>query len=140
LQEISFLEDRLYEFNSAQTGQDDGELFAFFVRDDEQAIVAGIAGWTWAGACEVQQLWIHPAWRGQGYGRRLLAAAEQQAREQGCKVILIASYSFQAPAFYQKRGYQVEWCLQDFPPGHQHCYLVKRFYGSQSRAGQMAVS
>ena len=53
-EELSFLEDRLYEFNRAQTGQDDGQLFAFFVRDDAQELVARIAGWTWAGACEVQ--------------------------------------------------------------------------------------
>jgi len=126
-EELSFLEDRLYEFNRAQTGQDDGQLFAFFVRDDAQELVAGIAGWTWAGACEVQQLWVHPAWRGQGYGRKLLDAAEQEARGRGCQVVLIASYSFQAPAFYQKHGYQLEWRFQDFPPGHQYCYLVKRF-------------
>ena len=126
-EELEFLEDRLYEFNSAQTGQDDGQLFAFFVRNDQQEIVAGLSGWTWANACEIRALWVHPAWRGQGHGRALLESAEQEARVRGCKVILIGSYSFQAPAFYQKCGYKLVWQLNDFPPGHQHCYLVKRF-------------
>jgi len=126
-EELEFLEDRLYEFNSAQTGQDDGQLFAFFIRNDQQEIVAGLSGWTWANACEIRTLWVHPAWRGQGYGRSLLESAEQEARARGCKVILIGSYSFQAPAFYQRCGYELAWQLNDFPPGHQHCYLVKRF-------------
>ncbi len=126
-EEQQFLEDRLYEYNSAQTGQDDGQSFAFFIRNDQQEIVAGLSGWTWAKACEIQSLWVHPAWRGQGYGRSLLEAAEQEAQARGCAVILISSYSFQAPAFYQKYGYKLEWQLSDFPPGHQHCYLVKRF-------------
>lgn len=125
-QELQFLEDRLYEHNSRQTGRDDGRLFALFIRDGDQEIVAGISGWTWAGACEIRDLWVHPAWRGLGYGRELLAAAEQQARERGCQVVLLSSYSFQAPVFYQKLGYELAWRLDDFPPGHQYCYLVKR--------------
>jgi len=126
-EELQFLEDRLYEFNSVQTGQDDGQLLAYFIRNDQQEIVAGLSGWTWAHACEIRALWVHPSWRRQGYGRDLLEAAEQEAQDRGCKVILIGSYSFQAPAFYQKYGYELAWQLNDFPPGHQHFYLVKRF-------------
>jgi len=126
-EELEFLEDRIYEFNRDQTGKDDGQLFAFFVRNDQQEIVAGLSGWTWAHACEILTLWVHPAWRGKGYGRGLLESAEQEARAHGCKVILISSYDFQAPAFYQKYGYQLAWQLNDFPPGHQNCYLLKRF-------------
>jgi GNAT superfamily N-acetyltransferase len=126
-EELQFLEDRVYEFNSARIGHDDGQLFAFLVRNNQQEIVAGSSGWTWANACEIRTLWVHPAWRGQGYGRSLLESAEQEARARGCKVILISSYSFQAPAFYQKGGYELAWQLKDFPPGQQNCYLVKRF-------------
>ena len=126
-EERKFLEDRLYEHNCARTGQEDGQLFAFFVRDELQEIMAGISGWTWAGACEIQDLWVHPTLRGQGWGERLLKSAEQEAQLHGCKVILLSSYSFQAPAFYQKHGYELAWQLNDFPPGHQYCYLVKRF-------------
>lgn len=125
-EELQFLEERLYEFNSTQTGRDDGQLFAFLVHNEQQEIVAGLSGWTWANACEIRTLWVHPAWRGQGYGRTLLESAEQEAQARGCKVILISSYSFQAPAFYQKCGYQLAGQLNDFPPGHQYCFLVKQ--------------
>ncbi len=124
--ELQFLEDRLYEFNAAQTGHDDGQLFAFLIRDERQEIIAGISGWTWAQACEIRELWVHPSWRGQGYGSQLLQAAEQTARTRGCQLILLTSYSFQAPKFYQKFGFELEWRLDDFPPGHQYCHLVKR--------------
>jgi GNAT superfamily N-acetyltransferase len=70
---------------------------------------------------------VDPTWRGQGYGQSLLEAAEEEARSRGCKVILISSYSFQAPAFYQKCGYELAWQLNDFPPGYQYCFLIKRF-------------
>jgi GNAT superfamily N-acetyltransferase len=129
-EDLQFLEDRLYEHNRAQTGQDDGQLFSFWIRDSAQQIIAGLSGWTWAGACEIKLLWVHADWRGHGYGQALLEAAEDEARARGCQVILIASYSFQAPGFYQKHGYQLAWQLDDFPPGHRYCYLVKRVTGA----------
>jgi GNAT superfamily N-acetyltransferase len=131
-EEVQFLEDQLYEFNSAQTGRDDGQLFAFWIRSDQGEILAGLSGWTWADACEIRQLWVHPSWRKQGYGKALLKSAEAEARSRGCKVILITSYSFQAPEFYQKCGYELGWRLNDFPPGHQYCFLVKRLSGGDA--------
>jgi len=125
-EELQFLEDRIYEHNSAQTGQNDGRLFGIFIRNDQQEIVAGLSGWTWARACQIQNLWVHPSLRGKGYGRSLLESAEQEARARRCTVIFLESYSFQAPAFYQKYGYELAWQLNDFPPGHQNCFLVKR--------------
>ncbi len=129
--QVEFLEDRLGEYNSLQTGQEDGELFAFLIRGEQREIVAGISGWTWARACEIRELWVHQAWRGQGYGRALLEAAEQQARDHGCQVILLSSFSFQAPGFYQKHGYELAWQLNDFPPGHEYCFLVKRLAATE---------
>jgi GNAT superfamily N-acetyltransferase len=125
-EEQEFLEDRLYEFNRDQVGQDDGRLFAFFLRNERHEIVAGISGWTWARACEIRQLWVHPSHRGQGRGRALLDSAEGEARARGCEVILLNTYSFQAPAFYRTCGFELGWQLNDFPPGHQYCCMVKR--------------
>lgn len=121
-----FLEDRLYEFNLAAVGKQDGELFAFVIRDKADAIVAGISGWTWARACEIQHLWVAAEWRGHGYGGNLLRAAEEAARSRGCQAILLTSYSFQAPGFYRKHGYEIAYRLDDFPPGHSYSMLVKK--------------
>ncbi len=121
-----FLEDRLYEHNRDRTGRDDGQLFAFVIRDDRQEIVAGVSGWTWGGACEIRDLWVSAGLRGQGYGKVLLDAAEQEARGRGCRVVLLSSFSFQAPAFYLKNGYEQFYELADFPPGHRYSFLVKR--------------
>lgn len=129
-EDVQFLDDRLYEHNRDRTAQDDGELFGFFIRDERRQILAGITGWTWARACEIERLWVHPDWRGKGYGEQLLEAAEAQARARGCEVITLDSYSFQAPGFYQKNGYELAWQLEDFPPDHSRCYLVKRLSAS----------
>ena len=49
---IQVLEEKLYEHNSGRIDKRDGGHFARVVRGDKGTIIAGIAGWTWAGACE----------------------------------------------------------------------------------------
>ena len=67
--EIQYLEDRLYEFNSNATGITDGKYLAIFVRDESKRIVAGICGNTWGGCAEIRQFWVDEAWRNRGRGR-----------------------------------------------------------------------
>ena len=124
--EVQYLEDRLYEFNSTATGIRDGEWLAIFVRDETDRIVAGICGTTWGGCLEIRQFWVEEARRKQGLGTRLLGAAEQEARRRGCRQILLATFSFQAPAFYARHGFEVVAVVDDHPRGHKNMLLRKR--------------
>ena len=124
--EVQYLEDRLYEFNSAATGITDGEWLAIFVRDDDHRIVAGISGNTWGGCAEIRQFWVEEARRKQGLGTRLLGAAELEARRRGCRQMLLMTFSFQAPAFYAKHGFEVVAVVDEHPHGHKNMLLRKR--------------
>jgi len=134
--EVQYLEDRLYEFNSVTTGITDGEWLAILVRDDDNRIVAGICGNTWGGCAEIRQFWVDEARRKQGLGTRLLGAAEQEARRRGCLQMVLMTFSFQAPAFYAKRGFDVVTAVEDHPHGHKNLLLRKRLGGaSEARSG-----
>src|SRR5215831_20101589 len=82
--EVQYLEDRLYEFNSAATGITDGEWLAVFARNGGGRIVGGICGNTWGGTFEIRQFWVEEARRGEGLGTKLFLTAEQEARRRGC--------------------------------------------------------
>ena len=125
-QVVQFLEDRIYEHNSTTIDRDDVRLFSWIVRDENNEIIAGIAGWTWASVCEITQLWVDEKMRKTGVGKMLLEAAEAEARNKGCITVLVKSYSFQAPHFYNKYGYQIEHILYGFPQGYQYYTLVKK--------------
>jgi len=128
--EVQYLEDRIYEFNSTATGITDGEWLAIFVRDEEDRIVAGICGNTWGGCLEIRQFWVEEARRKQGLGTRLLGAAEQEARRRGCRQIFLMTFTFQAPAFYAKHGFEVVAEVDDHPRGHKNLLLRKRLVES----------
>ena len=95
--EVQYLEDRIYEFNSNAADIANGEPLAFFVRERD-CNVAGICGNTWGGTCELRQFWVELQ-RHRGLGTKLLQAAEQEARRRGCTRIVLMTFSFQAPAF-----------------------------------------
>ena len=124
-EQVQYLEDRLYEFNSNATGITDGAWLAIFVRDEQDRVVAGICGTTWGGCCEIRQFWVAESRRRQGLGTKLLGAAEHEARRRGCGQIVLTTYSFQAPAFYAKRGFRALATLEDCPRGHQSLLLRK---------------
>lgn len=124
--DVQYLEDRLYEFNSAATGITDGEWLAIFVRDEDQRIVAGICGNTWGGCAEVRQFWVEAARRKQGLGTKLLEAAEDEARRRGCRQMILMTFSFQAPAFYARHGFEVVAAVDDHPHGYKNLLLCKR--------------
>jgi len=124
--QVQYLEDRIYEFNSGTTGITDGAWLAIFVKDEGGRIVAGICGSTWGGCLELRLLWVEKQRRKPGLGTRLLEAAEREARRRGCRQIFLMTFTFQAPAFYAKHGFEVIAAVGDHPRGHENLLLRKR--------------
>jgi ribosomal protein S18 acetylase RimI-like enzyme len=122
----ALLDERLHAFNVLATGLDDGRPLHGSV-EDSGAIVAAISGHTWGGCFEIVQLWVHEKWRGRGLGTALLQAAEAEARRRGCTQATVSSHSFQAPAFYEKYGYERVLEVADYPKGHAKLHYLKRF-------------
>jgi GNAT superfamily N-acetyltransferase len=124
--DVRFVEERIDAYNVAATGYDDYRPLAIFVRDSEGAIIAGLTGFTWGGTLKIEFFWVHDDLRGQGYGSRLIAAAEREAVARGCQQAVLDTHSFQAPDFYPKLGYVRYGLAEDWPLGHQQIYFQKR--------------
>jgi ribosomal protein S18 acetylase RimI-like enzyme len=126
-QDVDFLKEQIDNFNIAVTGVPFGGLLACFVRDEQGRIVAGVSGYVWGEICQIENLWVHADLRGQGYGTRLLQAAEQEAIRHGCAQVVIDTHTFQAPGFYRKHGYEIAGVIDAYPhPEYRKIYLKKR--------------
>jgi len=117
--------DHLDAYNIAVTGMSEYSPINLFLRDDGREVLGGLLGAIWGGVLFVRILWVAQALRGQGHGRRLLEAAERRAVERGCRHVFIDTFSFQAPGFYEKQGYEIYGRADDWPVGHTHYFLRK---------------
>jgi len=122
----AFLTERIYEYNARATGYHDAEHYTAVLRDELDEIYAGICGFTWGGCCYVTYLWVAETFRGMGLGSELLRAVEQHARARRCRLVLLSSHDFQAPAFYVRLGYQQVARIEDYPVDHFDVFLAKR--------------
>lgn len=123
--DVAYIEDQLNALNCRVTGYDDYRPLAIFVRNPYGAIIAGLTGFTWGGTLKIDHLWVHEAHRDQGYGARLVRAAEREALARGCRQAVLETHSFQAPTFYPKLGYVECGLAPDWPVGHQQHYFSK---------------
>jgi GNAT superfamily N-acetyltransferase len=121
----TFVRDSLALFNVGVTGDSYYSPLAIFLRDERDAVLGGALGHVWGGWLDLSILWVAEPFRGQGYGARLLRAAEDEARMQGCHGVFLTTFSFQAPGFYEKFGYEAVANIPDYPKGHSY-YVLKK--------------
>lgn len=106
------------DYNTQQAGDDQGKNLCFVLRSPDQEIVGGVIGATYWDWLYINLMWIKDELRGHGYGQQLLMLAEEEGRKRGARQVYLDTFSFQAPGFYKKYGYEVFGELHDFPPGH----------------------
>ena len=113
-------------YNQQQAGDDKAQRLCFALTGPDQVIVGGVIAVTYWDWLFIDLMWIKDDLRGRGYGHRLLTLAEGEARRRGAKHVHLDTFSFQAPGFYVKYGYQVFGELRNFPAGHQRYFLTKQ--------------
>ncbi|GAB1156071.1 GNAT family N-acetyltransferase [Paenibacillus illinoisensis] len=127
-EESAYVRNQLIAFNAAHLSEDlkhRYEELNFNIKSEAGDIVAGVLStlcWNWL---ELDILWVDEKQRHQGYGSQLLLEIERIAREKSCDFIMLNTFSFQAPGFYKKHGYQLMTTLENAPTGDRHYYFKK---------------
>jgi GNAT superfamily N-acetyltransferase len=125
-QDAAVIDAGIGAYNAAAAPLHDVQPLSCFAQDAAGQVVGGAVGRRWGTCCELQQLWVHDALRGQGLGARLLHTFEQRAVAHGCTVLYLETFSFQAPQFYTKRGYAVEIARSGYTQGIVKFALAKQ--------------
>lgn len=115
----------LVNFNNRQAAPSNHMDLAVSAQSGDD-IIGGLLGYTNWGWLFIAQLWVAESARGGGVGRRIVEAAEAEARRRGCKHAHVDTLSFQALPFYQRLGYIVFGQLDDYPEGHTRYFLQRR--------------
>jgi ribosomal protein S18 acetylase RimI-like enzyme len=105
-----------------------------FARSASGQVAGGAIGRTWGPCCELQQLWVDPAFRGAGIGTRLVKEFEARARARGCHIFYLETFNFQAPQFYSSLGYEVRYEHAVYPHGIVKYTMVRKVAAGETAA------
>ncbi|MHB1206960.1 MAG: GNAT family N-acetyltransferase [Rhodospirillaceae bacterium] len=116
----------LADYNVGKIGGFHAEPVAVLLRHPVCGeIVGGLWGIVVADWLFVELLFVPEDCRTRGLGSSLMKQAEVIAVKRGCVGIRLDTYTFQAPGFYEKLGYQAFGRLDNHPRGHQRIYYSK---------------
>lgn len=119
------LTEELIAFNAAPTGAADRGSFSVKVTDEAGELAGGLAAWTWGGLCGIDMLWVREDSRKDGWGSKILLAAEAEAEQRGCDRVAVSSFTFQAAGFYQRHGYVETGRTLGIPGDHADVHMYK---------------
>jgi len=116
--------DGLIRYNNEKMGKQKYKRLAISLREGNQ-IVGGIVGEVWTAVLFIQFFWLEQGLRGTGFGRKLIAAIEDEARRFGAKRSYLDTMSFQAPGFYRICGYREFGSIEGYPGGVTRHWFTK---------------
>jgi GNAT superfamily N-acetyltransferase len=100
--------------------------FSIMLKDENNNTYGGIVARFDLESMYVDLLWVDKNLRHQGYGTKLLNAAEREAYKLGCHYSTVDTYSFQAEEFYLKNGYTRLGEIKNLYLHHSKIFLRKK--------------
>lgn len=99
--------------------------FCFIAEDSEGRIIGAITGRAYYNEVHIGDLIVDESHRRSGLGKRLVGAVEDCYKGKGYDVITLTTFGFQAPEFYKKLGYTVEFIRKNEDPKLTKYFLKK---------------
>jgi ribosomal protein S18 acetylase RimI-like enzyme len=87
--------------------------FSLVLKDDKGTLLGVLTAFTAFAEIYVDDIWIDTPHRGKGLGKKLLQELENHFRGKGFNNINLVTSAFQAPGFYEKCGYQIEFVREN---------------------------
>jgi GNAT superfamily N-acetyltransferase len=116
----------LIRYNREQAGALRYSRTVLAARDAKGRLLGGAILQSYWKETYVELLWLSKRARRLGLGSRLIAEAERRARRRGSVLLHLNTYSFQAPGFYEKRGFKRVGGMAGSPAGHSRHFYVKK--------------
>lgn len=114
------------------------KAFAIIARDATGSAMGIVHAYTAFAEIYVDDMWVEKSFRGQGYGKKMLQELENHFKGKGFNNINLVTSAFQAPEFYKKCGFEVEFVRKNTKnPKLTKTFLVKYFEDAVQMQGTL---
>ena len=121
----SFIHEQFVRYGEKNGVTLNYDEFCFAAESGNGKITGVITGRAYYNEVHIGDLIVDEACRGTGLGSRLVETVENAYRGKGYDVVTLTTFGFQAPEFYQKLGYRVEFVREDKNPKLSKYFLRK---------------
>ena len=97
-----------------------------FVAEEDGEILGVVTGRAYYNSVHIVDLIVDKKSRGKNIGTKLVKAVEEEYSGKGYKKITLTTFGFQAPEFYKKLGYTLEFVREDDDPRLSKYFYIKR--------------
>lgn len=98
--------------------------FCLVLRGENQEVYGVLNAFTAFAEVYIDDMWVHQQHRKRGYGKMLLQTLEDQFEGKGFNNINLVTSAFQAPDFYKKCGFEIEFIRENI----KNPKLTKTFF------------
>lgn len=123
--DIDEIHNMLRAYNLSKREKSENIPLGVYYEDETGKKLAGLTGSTFGNWFCINYLFVSESLRNQGVGSNILISAENEARNRGCKYVFVDTFSFQAPAFYEKLSYRCVFSLTNYPYTEERHYYIK---------------
>ncbi|MGB0908066.1 MAG: GNAT family N-acetyltransferase [Maricaulaceae bacterium] len=106
-------------------GYPDTRSFLITVKDEAGETMGQLWGEVRWHVFHLDIIVVDEAAQEKGVGSELMTAAETLARQEGCFLMWLDTYAFQAREFYEKHGFEVFSSFEGSPPHYPHWFMKK---------------
>ena len=115
--------------------------FSMVLSNEKNNVCGVVNAFTAFAEIYIDDLWVDSAYRGRGYGRKLLQALEDHFKGHGFNNINLVTSAFQAPKFYKKCGFTAEFTrINKINPQLSKTFFVKFFEEENQTQGLLKYS
>lgn len=132
---IQNLDEKLYkmidiEFNKYAIKNDlkcNYKSFAFVVKDKKK-VIGIITGNSYYKEIHIGELIILEEYRGKNIGKQLMQKVEEYYKDKGFENMNLTTYAFQAPEFYKKCGFEIEYIRRNKENSKLDKYFMVKYF------------
>jgi len=122
------LENGLKEYELSHGINVDYKPFVLILYNEKEEVIGVLDAFSSYSCVHIRDLWVDKAHRAKGLGKKLLNELENHFKGKGFHNINTVSCAFQAPDFYVKCGYKVEFVRKNVEnPKLTMTFLIKHF-------------
>ena len=118
-----FINQAFTEYSQKRDVNLNYEEYCYIAENDDGEIIGAITGRAYYNEVHIGDLIVDEKYRGHNAGSELVRTVEDAYRNRGYEKVTLTTFGFQAPEFYKKLGYSLEFVREDKDP-----MLSKYFY------------